>query len=283
MNMAKPDKKIVIIYHGNCPDGFGGAWAAWKKFKGNAEYIGAEHQAPPPDGLIGREIYIIDFSYPVEIIEKLLRENERVTAIDHHVSAEKSIKLTREYSYALDHSGAVLAWRYFYPEKKVPKLLEFVEDIDLWKFKRSGSRAVSAYLEVIGMDFRKWSGFARDLENPEKRKQIIRDGKLLLMYEEKLIARTLWHVEKVKFAGYKTLAVNSPNFSSEIGSALVKELPPLGIVWSERNGRIVVSLRSDGTANVSKIAARYGGGGHKAAAGFSFDAGRPFPWERLQK
>jgi len=33
-----------------------------------------------------------------------------------------------------------------------------------------------------------------------------------------------------------------------------------------------VSLRSDGTVDVSKIAARFGGGGHSAAAGFNIDA-----------
>jgi hypothetical protein len=25
-------KKTIILYHLDCPDGFGAAWAAWKKF-----------------------------------------------------------------------------------------------------------------------------------------------------------------------------------------------------------------------------------------------------------
>ena len=32
-------KKIVVIYHDQCRDGFGAAYAAWKKFGDDASYI----------------------------------------------------------------------------------------------------------------------------------------------------------------------------------------------------------------------------------------------------
>ena len=54
-------KDIIVIYHGECSDGFGGAWAAWKKFGETVDYIGAHHGDEPPVGLVGKEIYFIDF------------------------------------------------------------------------------------------------------------------------------------------------------------------------------------------------------------------------------
>src|SRR3989344_3757446 len=41
-------KKIAVLYHGGCPDGFGGAYAAWKKFGNMAEYIPLKHGKPAP-------------------------------------------------------------------------------------------------------------------------------------------------------------------------------------------------------------------------------------------
>ena len=54
----------------------------------------------------------------------------------------------------------------------------------------------------------------------------------------------------------------------------------IGAVWFETgDGQISVSLRSVGNADVSKIAARYGGGGHKHAAGFRAPSLKRMPWK----
>ena len=41
-------KNIVIIYHTDCRDGFGAAWAAWKKFGDSATYIPGKTELAPP-------------------------------------------------------------------------------------------------------------------------------------------------------------------------------------------------------------------------------------------
>src|SRR3989344_3558851 len=71
----KISKDIVVLYHSNCTDGFGGAWAAWKKFGDKAEYIGVIHQTPVPKGLKNKCIYSVDFTYPEPIVKKLIRKN----------------------------------------------------------------------------------------------------------------------------------------------------------------------------------------------------------------
>ena len=43
--------------------------------------------------------------------------------------------------------------------------------------------------------------------------------------------------------------------------------------------KIHVSLRGDGKINLSELAKKYGGGGHKAAAGFAVEGNINFPWQ----
>lgn len=277
MIKRKEDKKIVVLYHGNCEDGFGGAFAAWRHFGNKAEYIPLYRHAPVPE-LYGKEVYMIDFMYSPEIIRRLLKNNIRVTGIDHHITAEDSTRLTKNYLFSLKNSGAALAWQYFHPKKKIPRLLQYIEDYDLWKFRLRETREVSAMLDLLPFDFQRWEKFAKDLENGKKRKQIVANGKLLLEYKNKLVDSIVAEAEEVQFMGYRARAVNSPVFNSEIGARLIKKASPLVIIWIRSRGRILVSLRSNGKTDVARIAQKFGGGGHKAAAGFIVEKNEKVPW-----
>lgn len=271
-------KKPVIIFHGECWDGFGGGYSAWKKFGNNAEYYPMHHHDPLPKGLKGRQIYIVDFSFDEPVMKKLVEDNF-VVALDHHVSAEKKTMMADEWVYELKKSGAVIAWEYFHPNKPVPKLLQHIQDVDIWTWKLKETPELMAYMGLAEYDFKLWDRIANDWENPKKRKIYFEHGKYLLKYENRMVERLVESAQVAKFGGYKTLVVNTPVLHSEIGHRLVQLLPPISIGWSEKNGVIRVSLRSDGKTDVSKLAAKYGGGGHKAAAGFAFSANKKKPWK----
>src|SRR3970040_843082 len=69
-------KSMKILYHANCYDGFGAAWSAWLKLEGldaprQHDYIPVLYGDPPPDGLDGQDIVIVDFSYPRDILLEL--------------------------------------------------------------------------------------------------------------------------------------------------------------------------------------------------------------------
>lgn len=279
--MTNRIKKIAIIYHGDCWDGFGGGYAAWKKFGARADYFGLEHGDSLPAALKGKVVYIIDFGFEESVMRKILRTAARVIVLDHHVSAEKSTKMASEHVYRLDRSGAVIAWNYFFPDKKTPELLRHIEDVDLWKFRLPRTKELMAYMGTVDCDFKVWDKLARDWENSQGRKPYVEKGKCVLRYENKIVEQLVEGAELAEFEGRKTLVVNSPILRSQIGNALVKKLPPISIIWREKNGKILVALRSNGKADVSKIAEKYGGGGHKAAAGFSLPVGKPFPWKLL--
>lgn len=272
-------KKILVLYHKNCLDGFGAAWAAWKKFGNRAEYIGVEPRALPKKIPKRSDVYILDNSYSPEVILELIKFKNSVTVIDHHISSEKDIKSAQVYVFDNNHSGSVLSWKFFYPKKQVPLLLRVIEDLDLWRFKILYTRAIGAYMATLEYDFRVWDKLVKDFDIPAKRKKMIEVGSLLLKQEAVYVSGLVENADLVNFFGYKVFAVNSPMLHSQIGDALWNKKPPIGIVWYEKHGRIYFSLRSNGKADVSKLARRFkNGGGHMKAAGFSLSAFEEMPW-----
>ncbi|HEY4499845.1 MAG TPA: DHHA1 domain-containing protein [Candidatus Paceibacterota bacterium] len=275
-------KSIIVLYHGRCPDGFGGAWTAYQKFGDQADYIGLEYDSDMtiPE-IINSTVYLIDFSLPERVMKNLVQNNQKVIALDHHISAEQRTKSAHEFIYDLDRSGAIITWNYFFPEKPAPLLLQHVQDIDLWRFQMPFTKEIMTYIQLFGFDFQKWNQIAEDLENPIIREQYYKDGALLLRYERTIIDKLVRRAVVVEFEGIRALATNAPILHSEVGHELSKKLPPIAIAWSEKNNTRTFSLRSDGSVDVSQIAQKYGGGGHKAAAGFEMKSSEPFPWKLL--
>lgn len=283
--IRKLTKNIVVLYHNDCTDGFSSAWAAWKKLGDKADYIGINPGVAPIDGLKDKEIYMVDLIYPIQYLNKLIATNKKFVAIDHHVSNQKSFELIKNGFFDIKRSGAVLAWKYFHPKTKIPKLLNHVEDMDLWKFEIPKSKEIIAYLDTVDFSFEKWDEVAKDMENKSRYNEYLSKGVFILKYQDRLIGDIISnHAVLVDFLGYKTYAVNSPIFNSQIANTLYKKLSPIGIVWAqENNGSIHVSLRSNGAVDVSKLAMKFkGGGGHKAASGFYIENCSKLPWKKIK-
>lgn len=217
------------------------------------------------------------------VTHSLIRANRRIVILDHHISAQKSVESVPEHVFDNDHSGAVIAWRYFHPKKAIPKMLRHIEDVDLWRFVLPKTREISAALNLVPMNFTGWDSFARDIESPERRKARIVQGATVMAHSTTLIAQIVKNAHEVEFEGHRAYVINSPVFRSELGNALITPDHPVAIIWYEKKGIIKVSLRSRKEVDVSKIVARYGGGGHEQAAGFHFPVTDPFPWKEIQK
>ncbi|MFH1188448.1 MAG: DHHA1 domain-containing protein [bacterium] len=272
-------KKIVILYHKNCLDGQTSAWVAWKFFKNKADYLPVEHQKSIPADLKNKSIYCIDFCYSEDIMQSLLAQNDSLIVIDHHITAEKKLTSLPNAIYDINHSGCVLAWKYFFPKESLPRIIRHVEDVDLWKFLLPYTKEISAVLDAKQFSFSQWDKLAKDIEINSLRKQHIIAGKTILLYQSHIIHKLINQAQLVTFEKHKAYAVNSPVLSSEIGNALVQKDFSIGIIWSIKKDLIRVSLRSNGTVDVAKLAQQYGGGGHVAAAGFSLPLGHQLPWK----
>jgi len=274
-------KNTVVLYHNGCTDGFSGAWAARKVFGKKADYIGVKHHEAPPLGLDDKDVYIIDFSYPENETKKLLEITKSLVQLDHHVTVKEITESIPDHLYALDHSGATLAWQYFFPKEETPTFLKYVEDIDLWKFKMPRAEDFLSFADTISFDFDKFDTIVADFENEKKRSAYLDRGKNLREYQDKLMSDIIENGEEAIFDGYSALVVNSPILRSQLGNEIVKKGYDIGVVWSDTRDIVRVSLRSDanGEVNVGEIAKKYGGGGHKSSAGIELKDESEFPWQ----
>ncbi len=285
-NKKQKSAHTIVLYHKNCDDGFGAAWAAWKKFGSRAEYIGVAPGDSAPDGLEGKNVFTLDFCFPEKITTHLLKVTKSLVVIDHHVSSQKVALMVPQHVFDGEHtrSGATLSWGYFHPDRPVPKLLQYVEDVDLWSIKKPHTFELSAVLDVYPRDFKIWNKIAKDWEG-RNIKQYIEKGKALVAYQKEVIEKVVEDAIRVKFCGITTYAANfSGKLVSSIGHALYTKLPPMAIIWSTKKDHIKVSLRSNGKVDVSKLAGRFGGGGgHKESSAFRLPLGAELPWKIVKK
>lgn len=280
--ISKITKNIVVIYHGECPDGFSAAWVAWKKFGDSADYVATTHGDKPPVELKDKDIFMFDFVYPEDVMTGVVAKNKKVIVIDHHKSAEKEVKMAHEYVYKLENSGAVLVWQYFYPNLPVPWLLRYIEDRDIWIMALPYTLEMGLVIDTFDKNFETWSQLSDDLEDNSIREKYIQQGKLIRKYEDQIVGDIVFNKDLVCFNGLETYAVNAPGFlASQIGDVLRKEKPPIAIIWRYSGGQLKISLRSDGSIDVAEIAQKYGGGGHKTAAAFKLDKRLELPWENI--
>ena len=267
--------KTLIIYHGNCLDGFGAAYAAWRHFSSTGEkveYLAASHGDEPPD-CRGKLVYIVDFSYKRAVLQQICAQAERVVILDHHVSAEQDLAgLTDEYDnltvvFDMQRSGAVLSWEHFHAGEP-PLLLQHVQDRDLWRFVMDGTDAINTALISYPFDFDFWH---RVSESNEALARLRDEGETINRYRAQMIAQFKGRAVMGEIAGYTVPVVNAPH---TIISELLGELAlehPFAAGYQDKGSRRSWSLRSrrDGGADVSKIAEAFGGGGHRNAAGFA--------------
>lgn len=262
--------KPLVIYHGNCQDGFTAAWAIWKTHP-DWEFYPAKHRDAPPD-VTGRDVYMVDFSYKRPVIEKILEDACKLTILDHHKTAEADLRSLGAMeipgftiTFNMEKSGARLAWEYFHPNELIPHIIQYVEDLDLWRFKYPETKAYSAYLFSVPYDFDRW-----DLINIHPNiEEIVDMGQAILDKQEKDILELSANKFRTDIYGHNVWTVNVPyTLASDMGHLLCKGEPFASTFYYDGTG-FIYSLRSDDNGlDVSEIAKKFGGGGHKHAAGF---------------
>lgn len=277
-------EKIIVIYHGDCPDGFGGAYAAWKKFGADAEYIAANDRNKPEVDLADKETYIIDFSYPKEVLLDIEKKATKLVVLDHHIGVKDTVEAVREHIFDDDRSGTGIAWGYFHPEEPLPKMLTYVQDNDLWRFTLPQAKEIAAFLGTIEFDFAAWDSLVREFGDDAQFAKIAERGKIYREYFDHACAQIIKDADVVELGEYRVFAVNAPRlFSSAVGHMLALKKPPFAIVWRQKNDIWNFSLRGDGSIDLTTVAARYGGSGHKDSAGFRLPLSSPLPFKIIPK
>jgi hypothetical protein len=265
---VKLSDRPLVLYHANCADGFGAAWACWHAFGKEIEAVPVQYGEPPPD-VSGRDVLCVDFSYPRDVLLRMKEQARSLRVIDHHKTAKEALAGLDFAVFDDDESGATLTWRTLMPEKEVPLLLCYVRDRDLWTWRLPHSKEVNAWLRCcVPCEFEAWSGAEYDLNRYFPR--VCQIGYGALAQVDAYVKDMKRAARKVRLFGEEPYVVNAPEPNiSEVLGAIAEEHPPFAVGYFQRSdGRWQYSLRSRGAFDVSEIAKRFGGGGHRNAAGF---------------
>lgn len=266
---------VYVIYHDECRDGFGAAYAAFQALghrtqNGNpVHYLPSKYGQKPPDTDPEGTVYILDFSYDYDTMVELHRKHQgRLTLLDHHKTAMETLRAKVPGCYFdMDKSGAIMAWNFFKGFTPPPEILLYVQDRDLWRWELPHSRAINAALQETELDFKTWANLS--IENLKARGQEL----LAHMYHD--IDRVLETQTETELGPHRVPAVETEDHVSETAEVMLERHPeaPFVAVFhhsTDDQGLPITkfSLRSRGDFDVSEVAKAQSGGGHAPAAGF---------------
>lgn len=300
-----PETPVFVLYHGNCYDGFGAAYAAYQAYGETATYFPVLYGKPVPPGIPDNAlIYICDFSYPRQTLIDLAKRSKRLIVLDHHKTAkedladlEKELELITGKNHIvrfdMSKSGAVMTWEFFFPTRDVPQFFLYLQDRDLWTFKLFKSQEVSTALRMYPMSFSAW----RDLIPAVER--LMQEGEVALKLTNQMVDTMcqqahLWVFNVVRgdcFAldpeedtGEVLSALkknpdvhfvpvaNATVFFSEVGNRLLELHPEAKFTayyLDRADGQRQWGMRSRKDFDCSAVAKAFGGGGHPQASGFT--------------
>jgi len=284
LRLSKP----LILYHADCADGFCAAWVAHRKFGDDADYLPVQYGQEPPV-VDGREVFILDFSYKRLVLNQMVGKARTLVLCDHHKTAAAELAefyptnsatidtITRNQGdvycvFDMAKSGGRLAWDFFFPGQRSSWLVNYTEDRDLWRWQLPNSREVSAALASYPKEFSAWEDIdARGMIGNQPPQSLVAEGRAILRYQQQLIDSICKNAVEIEMDGHKVLSTNATLLISEVGNQLSRERPFSATFFIRSDdGKKVWSLRSQADGlDVSEIAKRYGGGGHRNAAGFT--------------
>lgn len=270
----KPD---LCIYHGGeCLDGFAAAWVIWRKFGADVQFHAGIYGKPPPD-VTGLNVAIVDFSYKRAEMFALAKNAKSILVLDHHKTAQAELDglsgPNLKVHFEMERCGAMLTWRHFFPDEAAPLFLAYIQDRDLWTKQLPGVEEFTSALRSYPMDFGVWNQIILESRRAEKARlpePLISEGGAIQRYFRTLVESAKKHAHPRDIGGYVVPVVNASLFlASEVCGELA-EGQPFAAMYAETSTGVIWSLRSrlDGI-DVSEVAKKFGGGGHKNAAGFT--------------
>lgn len=294
MNFDNIDPRTVsVIYHADCNDGFGAVYAAWKRFGDAAQYFPCKYGKLPEDRwFVDKHVFVVDFSFPRDVLEHMKDAARSLVVLDHHKTAEEDLRGLPYAIFDMNRSGALMTWQYFHGSH-VPRLIQHLSDYDLWQFTMQDTRPFIHRLNCYPKQFRVWDDISSMIERTVTDYIQFRDeGKIVETRHNMIVADIAKGAAPITFFmdDPKTPTLNrkktatrvcgmgvncSPVFSSDVGHLLAQKSKglgerPFGVCWHyDANSKmIIVSLRSIGGFDTTLISRHYGGGGHEPASGF---------------
>lgn len=290
-NCRPAGHKTFVIYHRADNDGLCCREIA-RHFLPGAELIGLDYNEAPPVIPTDAKLYILDLSVPE------LMDHPDLVWIDHHKTAIERFPATIP-GYRIDGVAACrLAWQWFacralaeahaasvadftlptfedFRERRVdePLAVRLIGENDIWDHRDPRVRQFKAGLRSQEIDWPELLGGKRGgipyvehlLACAPYVSHASREGLLYLMRENSFT---------LEWEGIRFLAVNAAGLSSDAYELVADKEHEAGLsfVWNPKRQKWKVSMRAlRKDLDLSDLAKKRGGGGHRAACGFECD------------
>ncbi len=292
----------MVIYHDKCADGIVAAWACWKRWGSTPNYVAANYGYQPPEDVAGKNILIVDFSYPADDLRAMVAAGcKSIVILDHHKTAQAALHefAVGEYQdtgtvdgvaailddldsfsfdpvvpfFDMNRSGARMAWDFAHRGALAPRLVALAERYDLWRFQPG----TMAHAELLHLALQ---AGPLTIERMEAINEVLEEGDGPLIegaaiydWRAQLIEEIASRAHLRTVAGIEgVISVECPySLVSAVGHHLLDKHPaaPFAAMSVSSEHAVTWSLRSrDDRMDVSSVAKGQGGGGHRNAAGF---------------
>jgi len=289
--------KTTVIHHSADFDGVFCREIA-RKFLPEAELIGWDHGDPkipfPAEGTV----YILDLS--PDCLGGDTYDSSRIVWIDHHKSSIEKWPSSIP-GYRIDGVAACrLAWQFFmgfpacgdvaclpnkghYVNRTVsePLAVRLAGEYDIWDKRDDRAETFQFGLRSVALDDSWWSSLLG--RNSEVYcNTLLQRGEMLQKYQQRNDANVVNFRSFLQpFEGLTFLALNSARCNSL--SFAAKDVPEtghdalMGFYWTGKSWKVSLYHAKHRTdLDLSKIAVKFGGGGHRGACGFECKGVLPF-------
>lgn len=294
--------KHLVVYHQDCPDGFGAAYMirALKYHIADAQdredmvrMVGMMHGDEPPDTEGYDTVTLVDFAnVPLDWLAGLVDKHYSVVILDHHATAREHlyVPLSRgdvftcdetwtdnlyeqPFLFVLDQerSGIGLAAAYCdahgLSSYSILSWWPFIQDYDLWRFELEDTRAIYAAVTSHPYRTESWNNLAKSTIA-----ELHAEGTAILRFRQQIIdtvTRKPFHLALTGAPGQIPCASAPYVVGSDVAHVLATQSEhQIGAYAIHHGNEVQIGLRSlENGPDVARIAEEYQGGGHVHAAG----------------
>lgn len=286
----------ICFYHNADIDGHGSGAVVRYALGGNVDLKGINYNKPlPVTPAAGDKVYFVDFSPTDEQVAEMLCNGvlaADIIVIDHHEKVKERLAefgvgglIKSSSDEPVKKAGIELCWEYFFPDKPAPIWLAYLSAYDTFDKQRFdwkdlvmpfqwGMRAEPTWPNTDACYMRWLEWFDCSITEVEARiKDTIKAGKIILAYQRQQDKRAMSRAITVTFEGVTFIACSGVTGSQPFITSFNPAKGHQAMMAFNYNGPLNlwdVSMygHDDNNIDLSEIARRFGGGGHKSACGF---------------
>jgi len=263
---------MLCIYHSADLDGHcSGAIVKYKYPL--CDLYGINHGQEIPWELIGKhdKIFLVDFSFEYNDMIKLINDYN-VIWIDHHKSAIKKLcDYNIEGNQEVGKGACELTWEFLFSNKKLPLAVKFLSQYDVWNHSNERTLLFQYGMKLRDTHPDNQKLWGRLFSSNSLINFIVTVGNSISVYIEKENMISSRQSFELNFEGHKCIAINKSGNSKMFDFVEDINKYDLMITFMYKYNTWTVIMYTTKNIDVSKIALKYGGGGHEQAAGFQIN------------